>query len=101
MSRIKRSFSKLRDEQRKLRKEIKERTVGYILGAFSLVAALAWNDAIKALITIFFPTAPSNNDLMIKFLYAFIVTIIIVVITVYLIRLTEDKTKEEVKEIKK
>ena len=79
-------------ERKRLRTEIKEKTVGYILAALGLVAGLAWNEAIKALINLFFP-APAD-DIMLKFLYAVIVTIFIVVITVYLLRFTQ---KEEAK----
>lgn len=74
-----------------LKKEIKERTVGYILAAFSFVAGLAWNEAVKSLID-FFPN--TINNVLIKFLYAIVVTAIIVVITVYLARLIEEKDKK-------
>jgi len=93
MEHIKNGFSKIKEEQAKLRKEVKEKTIGYILAAFGLVAGLAWNEAIKALIAVFFPNP--GNDVLVKFLYAIIVTIVIVVITVYLIRLTQEK--EEIK----
>ncbi len=81
-------FKRIKEEQVKLRKEIKERTVGYILAAFGFVAGLAWNEAIKSLIEQFFP--PSTSSVFIKFIYAFIITIVIVVITIYLVRLTQD-----------
>lgn len=82
-------ISKLKEEQATLRKEVKERTIGYILAAFGLVAGLAWNDAIKALIDQFFPKP--GNDIAVKFIYAVLVTVFIVIITVYLIRLTQKK----------
>ena len=81
-----------KEEKIKLRKEVREKTVGYILAAFGLVAGLAWNDAIKSLIDSFFPKP--DNGIIIKFVYAVIVTVIIVIVTVYLIKLTQ---KEEVK----
>mgnify|MGYP001565613436 CR=1 FL=1 len=69
--------------------EIREKTVGYILAAFGLVAGLAWNEAIKALIDQFFPS--SGNGILIKFIYAVIVTVVVVTITVYLVKLTETR----------
>ncbi len=82
-------LSEIKEEQVKLRKEIKEKTVGYILAAFGLVAGLAWNEAIKSLIALFFPNI--GNDVLPKFIYAFLVTIIIVLISVYLLRVTNKK----------
>ena len=82
----------LKEEQRRMRKEIKERTISYIVAALGLVAGLAWNEAIKSFITLIFPN-PGNNDLLIKFGYAVVITIVIVIITVYLVRLTEEKPK--------
>jgi len=86
-------FQRLKEEQTRLRKEIRERTIGYILAAFSLVAGLAWNEAIKAFIEQFFSN--SQNSVAVKFLYAILVTMIIVIITVYLAKLIEKK--EEIK----
>lgn len=85
-------LKKIKEEQLNLRREIKEKTIGYILGAFSLVAGLAWNEAVKSFIDQFFPF--SGNSVLIKFIYAIIVTIIIVVITVYLLKLTEKKQEK-------
>jgi len=82
-------FKKIKKEQVNLRKEIKERTVGYILAAFGFVVGLAWNEAIKSAIDQFFPN--SGNGILIKFIYAFLMTIIIVLITIYLLRVNQDK----------
>ena len=88
MEKIKKEFSKIKRGQGKLKKEVEEKTVGYILAAFSFVAGLAWNEAIKSFIDQFFPN--SSNSIFIKFIYAFIVTIIIVLISVYLLRNKQD-----------
>ena len=82
-------LSRLKEGQRKIRKEIKERTIGYILAAFSFIAGLAWNDAIKSIIDQFFPH--NNNGIFIKVIYALLVTFIIVLITIYLTKLIKDK----------
>lgn len=88
-------LSKLKEEQTKLRKEVRERTIGYILAALGFVAGLAWNEAIKSAIDQFLPSLGSG--VLVKFLYAALVTVFIVFISVYLIRFTNKP--EEKKEI--
>lgn len=83
--------NKIQAKQVKLRQEVKEKTIGYILAAFGLVAGLAWNEAIKALITVFFPAPTGNNDVLIKVIYAVVVTVVIVIVSVYLARLIAKK----------
>lgn len=65
-----------------LQKEVREKTLGYILTAFGLVAGLAWNEAIKGLIEHFFPV--SGGGLLIKFVYAVIITVVVVILAFYL-----------------
>ena len=81
-------LKRFKEGQARLRREIREKTTGYILAAFSFVAGLAWNEAIKSFIDQFFP---NKDSILIKFLYAVIVTVIIVVVTIYLVSLTEKK----------
>ena len=66
----------------KLKQEVTQKTISYITAAFGLVAGLAWNDAIKSLIELLFPE--SGNTIVIKFAYALILTIILVVVTIQL-----------------
>ena len=54
----------------------------YIGGGFGLVAGLAWNDAIKELIQYAFPLA--TDTLAAKFIYAGIITMVVVIIITYL-----------------
>lgn len=86
---------KVEEQKKTLRTEVKEKTIGYMLAAFGLVAGLAWNDAIKSLIDTFI--IQPGNGILIKFLYAIVVTVVIVVITVYLVKFTQsnnfDKNK--------
>lgn len=70
---------------------MKEQTKGYLIGAFGLVAGLAWNDAIKSLIESFFPF--SKSGVWAKFAYAGIVTYVIVLVSLYLIK-PEEKEKD-------
>jgi C4-dicarboxylate transporter len=67
-----------------LNPQAKEQTRGYIVGAFGLVAGLAWNDAVKALIDLVLPF--SKSGIIIKFLYAIIVTILVIVIGNYVLK---------------
>jgi len=59
-------------------KQVRAKVTGYILTAFGLVAGLAWNDAVKTAIDRFFPLDQGN--LIIKFLYALVITVIVVII---------------------
>lgn len=73
-----------------LKKEVTQRTVGYITAGLGLVAGLAWNDAIKSLIELLFPAETST--IILKFAYALIFTVVLVVITIQLNHLfTKDK----------
>jgi hypothetical protein len=74
----------LNNEVSKFKKAFKENFITLIVSALGLVAALSWNDAIKAAITALFP---AESDLIYKFYVAIIVTIIAVVITYFLSRI--------------
>ena len=84
---------KIKNGSKEIKREIRQRTSGYILAAFGLVAALAWNDAIKALIEYFFPL--NKNTVLIKFIYAVLITFIVVIISIYLTKLLSDKNEEK------
>jgi len=75
-------FKKVKETQ----KEIKEKMLTLILAGFGLVAALAWNDAIQALFKVVFP---KSEGVIGKFIYAVIVTILVVVITLQLKKVSE------------
>jgi hypothetical protein len=67
-----------------INKELRGRTIGYISGALGLVAGLAWNDAISELIETLFPLA--KETVLLKFVYALIVTAAVVILVKYLER---------------
>ena len=73
-------------------REVRSRIMGYVVGALSLVAGLAWNDAIKSLIENWFPL-PSDS-VSAKLFYAFIVSILAVVITISLARAFESSEEK-------
>jgi len=69
-------------EKSKLYYELQEKVITLMLGGFSFVAALAWNEAVKSLFDTFLP----KNTLVAKFLYAIFVTVIIVILSKYFLK---------------
>ena len=65
-----------------LKGELRSKVLTYVGGGFGLVAGLAWNDAIKELIQYAFPLA--TDTLAAKFIYAGIITMVVVIIITYL-----------------
>ncbi len=77
-----------------LRGEVKEKTLGYILAALGLVAGLAWNEAITALINVLFPLG--KDTLLAKFIYAMVITVVLIVVTMWLVRIfNKDENRGE------
>ncbi len=87
------NFEKIKTESSKISREVKEKTLGFILTAFGLVAGLAWNEAIQSLIKSFF--AVDKDSIWVKFVYAIIMTVLVVIVTIYLTKLfgREDEKK--------
>lgn len=82
------------NELSKISREVKEKTLGFIITAFSLVAGLAWNEAIQSLINSF---AIDKNSIWAKFIYALAMTLALVSITIYLAKIfgqNEEKNKK-------
>lgn len=92
MDDIRRKIDELKEKGSGIGKEVEERTIGYVVGAFGLVAGLAWNDAVKALIEFLFPL--NANTVLAKFIYAGLVTLIVVIITGYLVRAARKKGED-------
>ncbi|PIR48100.1 hypothetical protein COV06_00935 [Candidatus Uhrbacteria bacterium CG10_big_fil_rev_8_21_14_0_10_50_16] len=70
--------------------EASTKIAGYVLASFGLVAGLAWNEAIKALIEQIFPS-PSDSILA-KLIYAVVVTIFVIAVTIVVTRITRRKS---------
>jgi len=66
------------ESKKKLHEEIFGQFSTLAASAFGLVAALAWNDAIQAAFKQFFP---EGTGLLAKFSYAILVTLLIVLVT--------------------
>ncbi len=87
-------FLETLDKEKKLLKEkIRQKTAVYILGGLGFVAGLAWNEAIKGLIDFLFPL--KKDTLIAKFIYAIIITLILVIVSVYILKTPskEDKNR--------
>jgi hypothetical protein len=77
---------------REAEQEVKGKSLAYISAALGLVAGLAWNEAIAALINALFPL--TKDTVLMKFVYAGLVTAAVVVMIKYLDKLSrkEDNT---------
>lgn len=86
-------MEKLKEKSAELKKEFQKKVIGYILAAFGLVAGLAWNEAIRSLIDYLFPL--SKNSLLAKFIYAFFVTLAVVLAAAYLSKFFAEEEKKK------
>lgn len=68
-----------------IRKEFQKKVASYIAAAFGLVAGLAWNEAVKASIEYLFPLR--SNSVVAKFVYAILITFVLIVVTNYILKL--------------
>ncbi|NPA22612.1 MAG: hypothetical protein GXN92_03505 [Candidatus Micrarchaeota archaeon] len=75
-----------------MKKEVIEKIAALMTSAFGLVAALAWNDTIKALFKAVFG---KPDELGAMFVYAVVVTAIAVFATIKIGELAEKVTAEE------
>ncbi len=72
-----------------LKQKVRTQTTTYILAGLGLVAGLAWNEAIKELIDWLFPL--DRGSIGAKFIYAIIITLVVVMIGTYL---SQSSTKQ-------
>lgn len=87
---IKKSLKELKE----LRLEVVGKMVDLATAGFGLVAALAWNDAIKAIFDSIFP---KSGSIAVQIIYAVLITIIVVLVTIRLGRMV-NVAKQEVDE---
>jgi large-conductance mechanosensitive channel len=87
---------KTREEIRKYRLAIVKQMLQLATAGFGLVAALAWNELIKAFIEDFIkPRVSVGSGIISLALYALIVTALAVFVTLQLSKLAEKMEKEE------
>ncbi len=79
-------IQKAKDKARQTHREVLLQTMTLINGAFALIAALAWNEAVKALIERYFK---AGSGLYSRFVYAIGITILVVIITRYISSLSK------------
>lgn len=83
----------LKEKAEKVKEATREQTLGFVTAALSLVAGLAWNDAITSTIKAIFPDGASS--IWAKFGYAIAVTIIVVTLTLLVRKLLSAQAKQE------
>lgn len=93
MARLENKIKNLTQSGKKLRLEISEQVVSYIGAGFGLIASLAWNEAIKAMIEYFFPLKQATVTA--KFIYAGAMTLVLIFVTMYLVRILKLHKKIE------
>lgn len=74
-------------KEAEITQDVRAQVVGYIVAAISLVAGLAWNDAIKSLIEYFVPL--SQNTIWAKLSYAVVISIFVGIASFVLVRWTK------------
>lgn len=90
-------IDKIREKGALLKLEVKRKMINYITTALGLVAGLSWNEAIKGTIEYLFPL--QKDTVLAKFLYAVIITLVLVLITIALTKFfLESEKKEEKKD---
>ncbi len=87
------SIEEVKEKAKKVRDATREQTLGFVTAALSLVAGLAWNDAISSTIKEIFPVGTSN--ILAKFFYAVLVTVIVVAISLVVRKVLTAESAEE------
>ncbi|MFH1712125.1 MAG: DUF5654 family protein [Patescibacteria group bacterium] len=92
MDKIKSKIQKVKVNGEEVTVAVREKAVGYLLAGFGIVAGLAWNEAVKELITVVWPL--EQDSLIAKFVYALAMTLLVVFASAVFLRFT--KKKEEI-----
>lgn len=80
-----------REPLKQTSREVLGKMVAFLLGGFSFVAALAWNDAVQSLFKVVFP---EGSSVLAKFIYAAAVTLVITLVSLRLARYVSSDKKE-------
>ncbi|MGI6104047.1 MAG: DUF5654 family protein [Patescibacteria group bacterium] len=92
MEEINKKVTTLKAKSVEFEHAVREKTFGYIVASFGLVAGLAWNEAVKAFIESFFPM--QKDTIKAKFIYALFITVVLVFISVYMARIFKKRDDE-------
>jgi len=93
MPKFEEKIQKIKKEGQEIKTQVSEKVVGYIGAGFGLIASLAWNEAIKALIEHLFPL--QQDTILAKFIYAGIMTVVLIIVTLYLVRIFKLQKEDE------
>lgn len=85
-------LTKAKKNLQETKKQVFLQTATLINSAFVLVAALAWNDAIKQIIDRY---VPAGSNLTSKLVYALLVTLIVVLVSMRLTKLINELNPPE------
>ena len=78
-----------------MHKKVIEEILKLATSGFGLVAALAWNELIKEVVTMYIkPLVGGASGIISLAIYAILVTVLAVIVTINLSKLTEDKKKK-------
>lgn len=92
MFKIFREKERLTKEAKKLQKEVFEKMLTLATSGFGLVAALAWNELIKELVNQYIkPVVGGASGVISLLIYAILITILAVVVTINLSKLVQKK----------
>jgi len=80
----------------RFRIELRQQILKYVLAAIGLIAGLAWNDAIKSIIEYLLPYSAAGT-VVAKLLYALIITLLIVMFSIYTTNVLENEEKKKPK----
>lgn len=75
-------LDKIKEHGNKIGLTARQQMLTYIISALALVAGLAWNEAIKSAIDYLFPL--SKDGVWPKLIYAVLVTLLVVLVTLIL-----------------
>ena len=74
------------DDSKQLVDETKKQVAAFVMGGLAITIGLSWNEAVKSSIDDYFPLQKSGG-VQAKFTYAVILTILMVLLTVFIVNM--------------
>lgn len=85
------AIEKIKKETKEIERTVEDQLFNYIIAAFSLVAGLAWNEAIKSVLAAIFPA--EYQGWLGKLLYALVISMIVIIVSIILSRIKKKRDK--------
>jgi hypothetical protein len=83
---------KIKQEAGEIRKRALTESLKLATGAFGLIAALAWNQVIQEVVNVYVkPFFGEGSGLVSLIIYAVVITILVVIVTYQVSKITEEK----------